>query len=337
MRRLFAIVVLAALGWSGWWYWSASMREAALTAWLDERRAAGWMAEAEDISVTGFPNRVDAIVTSLELADPRSGWSWTAEEFQILSLSYKPHHVIAVWPGEQVVASPYETTRIQSALMRGSVVFDPRPSLPLNRSTIEIEDMQLVGDSGWTASLGRGVLATKRSEPGTAPDHAYDIGFRAETLTLPSGWTTGIERAGVLPSAIETADLDATLVFDRPWDRPAVESENPVLERISIRDMRLLWGSLDLRARGELTADARGYAEGRLDLRARNWREMLRVAVNAGMIGENMAGAVETGLGLLARLSNDRNTIEVPLAFRGGETRLGPIVIGEAPRLARRY
>jgi hypothetical protein len=109
-----------------------------------------------------------------------------------------------------------------------------------------------------------------------------------------------------------------------------------VLERVSIRDMRLLWGSLDLRARGELTTDARGYAEGRLDLRARNWREMLRVAVNAGMIGENMAGAVETGLGLLARLSSDRNTIEVPLAFQNGETRLGPIVIGEAPRLARR-
>jgi hypothetical protein len=337
MRALFAIVVLAALGWSGWWYWAASTREAALVGWLDERRAAGWVAEAEDITVNGFPNRVDAIVTALELADPRSGWSWTAEEFQVLSLSYKPHHVIAVWPGEQIVASPYETTRIQSELMRGSVVFDPRPGLPLNRSTIEIEGMQLTGDSGWTASLAKGVLATKRSEPGTAPDFSHDVGFRAEALTLPSAWTTGIERAGLLPSAIEAADLDATLVFDRPWDQRAIEAENPVLERVSIRDMRLLWGSLDLRARGELTTDARGYAEGRLDLRARNWREMLRVAVNAGMIGENMAGAVETGLGLLARLSSDRNTIEVPLAFQNGETRLGPIVIGEAPRLARRY
>jgi hypothetical protein len=337
MRTLFAIVVLAALGWSGWWYWAASLREAALTGWLDERRAAGWLAEAEDVTVNGFPNRIDAIVTGLELADPASGWSWSAPEFQVLSLSYTPHHVIAVWPGEQIVASPYETTRIESALMRGSVVFDPRPGLPLNRSTIEIEDMRLSGDGGWTASLAKGVLATRRPDPGTAPEFAHHIGFRAEDLSLPSAWTSGIGRAGVLPAAIETANLDATLVFDRPWDQRAIESENPVLERVNIRDMRLLWGSLDLRARGELSADARGYAEGRLDLRARNWREMLRVAVNAGMIGENMAGAVETGLGLLARLSSDRNTIEVPLSFQNGETRLGPILIGEAPRLALRF
>ena len=62
MRVLLAIVVLAGLGWSGFWFWNASLRERALAGWLEERRAAGWVAEAET-RVTGFPNRVDAIVT----------------------------------------------------------------------------------------------------------------------------------------------------------------------------------------------------------------------------------------------------------------------------------
>ena len=39
MRVLLAIVVLAALGWSGFWYWNASARDRALTNWLEERRA----------------------------------------------------------------------------------------------------------------------------------------------------------------------------------------------------------------------------------------------------------------------------------------------------------
>ena len=54
MRVLLAIVVLAGLGWSGFWFWNASTRDRALTNWLEERRAAGWVADGA-VRVTGFP------------------------------------------------------------------------------------------------------------------------------------------------------------------------------------------------------------------------------------------------------------------------------------------
>ena len=44
-----------------------------MTGWLAERRAAGWVAEAEDVRVRGFPNRVDTVVTDLDLSDPAGG------------------------------------------------------------------------------------------------------------------------------------------------------------------------------------------------------------------------------------------------------------------------
>jgi hypothetical protein len=336
MRILLAIVVAAGLGWSGWWFWNASMREAAVEAWLAERRDAGWVAEAEVVNVQGFPNRLDMIVTGLALADPVAEWSWTAPEFQVLSLTWKPHHVISVWPGEQVFATPYETVRIASEMLRGSVVFEPRPGLALDRTAIEIEEMRLVGDAGWEAVLGSAVLATRQSEPGTAPEHSHDVSFVAENLSLPEGWTAGLERAGVLPARMEAAELDATLAFDGPWDQRAIESDNPRLEQVAIRDLRVSWGQLDLRGRGTLRTDAEGYAEGEIDLRVRNWREMLEIAVNAGMIGSAAARGVETGLGLLARLTSDRNSIQVPLVFEGGRARIGPVPVGGAPRLAGR-
>ena len=34
MRTLLAIVILAAFGWSGWWYAQATARDRALTGWL---------------------------------------------------------------------------------------------------------------------------------------------------------------------------------------------------------------------------------------------------------------------------------------------------------------
>lgn len=335
MRALLAIVILAALGWSGFWYVQATARDRAMTGWLEERRDAGWVAEAADVRVTGFPNRVDTIVTGLDLADPASGWSWRAERFEVLSLSYRPNHVIAVLPGEQVVATPYETLHATSDRLRGSVIFKPTPRLELDHSTFEIENMRIVSDDGWQAAIGKAIFATRQAGE-DAPPFAHDVAFNGEGLALPADVTAGLDAGHVLPAEISTVALDATLAFDRPWDRPALEGANPVLEQVRVRDISVTWGKLDLRGRGTLDVDAEGFAEGRLDLRARNWRDMIDLAVSAGALDSSLAGAVRAGLDLIARLSSDGNAITVPLDFEDGVTRLGPIVLGPAPQLARR-
>lgn len=333
MRVLLAIVILAAAGWSGWWYFGATAHERAVTRWLDERRAAGWVAEARDVRVTGFPNRIDTIVSDLDLADPGAGWSWRADEFQVLSLSYRPNHVIAVLPGTQVVATPFETITATSETLRGSVIFRPNPQLELDHMTFEIGDMRLASDRGWTAGIGEAILATRRA---AEPPNAHDLAFNAEALALPAGLIAGLNAGAVLPEAISSVALDATLGFDRPWDRASVESGNPTLEEVRIRDVSLAWGRLDLRGRGTLAVDHEGFAEGRLDLRARNWQEMIDIAEAAGALDPTVAGAVRAGLGLIARIGGDAQAIDVPLDFADGLARLGPVVIGPAPVLARR-
>jgi hypothetical protein len=334
MRVLLAIVILAAAGWSGWWYVGATARDRAITGWLAERRAAGWVAEAEDVRVTGFPNRIDTFVTGLDLADPEAGWSWRADEFQVLSLSYKPHQFIAVLPGTQAVATPFETITATSDTLRGSMMFRPNPRLELDHMTFEIGGMGIKSERGWTAGIGKAILATRRAAEG--PPNAHDLTFNAENLALPAGVTEELNAGALLPDAISTVSLDATLAFDRPWDRSSVEGGNPALEEVRIRDVSLTWGRLDLRGRGTLEVDEDGFAEGRLDLRARNWQEMIDIAEGAGALDPGMAGAVRAGLGLIAQLAGDGNAINVPLDFADGVARLGPIVIGPAPVLARR-
>ena len=141
----------------------------------------------------------------------------------------------------------------------------------------------------------------------------------------------------MLPAEIGPIALDSTLVFDRPWDRPALEGDNPVLERVAIRDISLTWGKLDLRGRGTLDVDAEGFAEGRLDLRARNWEDMIERRRGGGRARPDARRRdARPASALIARLSGDRDALEVPLDFEDGRTRLGPILIGPAPRLARR-
>ena len=326
-----AAILVAILGWTAWWWILATARDNALTVWLEGRRAAGWVAEADDIAVSGFPARVDSRVADLSLADPRGGWSWRAERLDILQLAYKPQHVIAVLGGEQAVATPYDTFRATSETLRGSILFRPNPRLELDHMTFEIDDMAITSDAGLSASVGRAVLATRQAASGDA--FAHDLAFDAENLAVP-GLAGPAE--GVLPAAIGKVNLDSTLRFDRPWDRASVENDNPVLEGVEIRDLSLTWGKLELRGRGTLSIDAEGFAQGRIDLRARNWEEMLTVAENAGALNPTVASAVRSGLGLFARLAGDRTALDVPLDFEGGVARLGPIPIGVAPRLARR-
>jgi hypothetical protein len=335
MRRrvaiLAAVILAAILGWGAWWWVLATARDNALAAWLEGRRAAGWVAEARDLSVSGFPGRVDSHVADLSLADPRAGWSWQADSLDILQLAYKPQHIIAVLGGEQVVATPYDTFRATSDELRGSLLFRPNTRLELDHMTFEIAGMKIASDAGWTSSIDRAVLATRQAASGQA--NAHDLAFDAENLAIPR---LAEPAEGVLPAAIGKVNLDATLGFDRPWDRSTVENDNPVLEDVEIRDISISWGELDLRGHGTLSVDAEGFAEGRIDLRARNWEQMLTVAENAGVLDPTVSGAVRGGLGLLARLSGDRNALDVPLDFAGGVARLGPIPIGPAPRLARR-
>jgi hypothetical protein len=337
MRVLLAIVVLAASAWGGWWWWGATTLEGAVNRWLAERRAAGWVAEAAHVGVQGFPNRLDLTVQELDLADPAAGWAWQAEAFQVLMLSYRPNHVIAVLPGTQVISTPLDTATVTSALTRGSVVFEPNTALALDRSSFEIADMAIAGTAGWEARVAKASLATRQAEGENAPPFAHDLALSAETLVLPERLTAGLGGGDLLPEAIERLSLDARLDFDRPWDRPAVEAGNPVLEGIRIRDAAFTWGELDLRGRGTLSVDAEGFAEGRIDLRARNWGEMIAMAERSGLLGSGLAGTLRSGLDLIAMLSGDRNSLQVPLDFEDGVMRLGPVVIGDAPRLVYRY
>lgn len=333
MRTLLAIVILAALGWSGWWFFQSTMRDRAMEAWLADRRAAGWVAEASDVRVRGFPNRVDTVIEKLNLSDPEAGWSWQSDGLQILSLSYKPHHVIAVLTGEQVISTPYEEVRAVSDKLRGSVIFRPTPRLELDHATFEIGNMRLTGERGWTAGIGEAILATRQAADGTA--FAHDVAFNAESVALPPELLAGLRVEDVLPAEVGPVALDATLVFDRPWDRASVEGENPTLKQVNIRNVAFTWGRLDLRGNGTLNVDAQGFAEGRIGLDARNWQEMLDVAERSGALNATVAGAIRSGVGLLARLGGNSETLSVPLDFRDGVARLGPIPIGAAPRLAR--
>lgn len=335
MRILLVVLLVSAVSWAGYWVFGARAIERGLRDWLDARVAEGWVVSVEDLRTAGFPNRFDTTLDRIELADPATGWAWQAPFFQVLALSYRPHHVIAVWPDRQTLATPLQKIEVTSDPMRGSLVFAGGTAFTLDRATITAADMALVSTTGWRATMAESQIAVRRT-PATA-EHSYDIAFSATDLALPAGIAVRLGQGTLVGDTVQRLSVEAQVAFDTPWDRRAIEQSRPQPRRIDLTLVRASWGGLDLRIAGKLDVDDMGIPSGSITVKATNWREMLAMAQAAGVVPPNLGRLVEGGLAQIARMNGNPDTLDVPLRFSGGRISLGGVLpLGPAPRLVLR-
>ena len=330
MRKLVVILLVLSGLWSGYWYLGATAVERGLSTWLEQRRSEGWVSEYSLLETSGFPQRFETVVRDLELADPRTGVAWSVPEFRFHALAHKPNNITAVWPDSQRLATPLQKIEIGSANMVASITFEPGTSLTLEGFTADLEDLTLSSSRRWTLSLEKGTLSTRQTR---GRENTHDVFFETTTLRPPARFLRVLDPVARLPDNFKTLKIGATIGFDAPWDRFAIEQRRPQVTSMDIKDLRATWGRLDLRAAGDLVVDEAGTPTGRIEIRATNWRDMLRVAVDSGVIPQNISQTIENALELLAMASGNKKTLDVPLIFKNGRMSFGPIPLGRAPRL----
>lgn len=335
MRKLTVLMllaVLAAIGWGLFWLAGATATEKALAHWFDDRRAEGWLAETSALDTRGFPNRFDTTFEGLELSDPDTGVAWSAPLFQLLSLSYKPTHVIAVWPGTQQFSTPDAAYEIEAEGMRGSINLAASLSLETLSSTIETGPARLASSNGWTATVERGQLSMRQA-PGVEDPGVNDLFLTAIGVDPGSALLDRLDGVAGLGAAIDELTISARVRFDRPWDRRAIEIARPQPRDVALEAFTAHWGELRLTGSGALEIDAGGIPTGEIALEAVNWREMLAIAEATGAVSEGEARRYLQGLNLIASLSGDPDRLDVTLRFERGRAYLGPIPVGPAPDL----
>ncbi len=330
MNRLIVILLVISGLWMGYWVVGSTALERGMSAWIDARRAEGWAADVGEIDVAGFPNRFDSTLTDVHLADPETGVAWSAPFFQILALSYRPNQVIAVWPDEHVLSTPLQTITFTSDRARGSVYLEASSALALDRATIVTDALRMRSTLGWTVTLEEGRFATEQIP---ARENAHRIGTEMAGLTPSLATRSLLDPAGVLPDTIERVHLDASVGFTAPWDRFALEEARPQVTDIDLQDLSARWGDVTFRAAGSLSVDADGVPEGRITIRAVEWRRLLDMAVATGLVAEALGPTLERALELMASLSGRKDTLDAPLTFQKGFVSFGPIPLGPAPRL----
>ncbi|MFV0361282.1 DUF2125 domain-containing protein [Tropicimonas sp.] len=328
--RLLWLIAIVALGWSAWWGWGAWTTEHNLTRWLEARRAQGWQAEWSDISVKGYPTRIDTTISGLTLANTAAGWVWNTPFFQILGLNYEKNHYVLVWADSMDLQTPSERIAVDGEDLRGSVTFVPGAARELDDATLVFKGLALSSDAGWTATLDEMRLASRPNEnrANTMRDVALELaGLHPESAALQN-----LARLGIVSPNVERLNADLTVTFDRPWDRTALEdAHRPQPRAIDIRDAGILWGKLELRVAGDLTMDASGTVSGRMQIKATNWRDMLALMRQTGTVPDAVVDTIDAALKLLSGLVGPSDTLDIPLTFADGHTRIGIVPVGPAP------
>ena len=335
MRLMFTALVVLALGWSIYWAIGSGAGQKGLETWFEAREAEGWVAEYSDMSVEGFPNRFDAKFEDLALADPDTGLAWEAPHFEILALSYQPNHLIAVWPDSQRIATPLAKYDVTSDDMRASLRVAPQSDLTLNELTLTAKTLT-VAELGQTetARLDSLTLAAEKAPSGDLP--RYRLGVQADGFTPSDAWQKHLDPNGRLPEKLDQMRIDMTVEFDKPWNISAIEEARPQPRMIDLKSAEAQWGQLALAMAGKVTVDEQGQPEGDITIKARNWRDILQLAREAEALPPSLADTAESALSLLAQMSGNPTTLDIPLTLRGGRVWLGPAPLGPAPVLRLR-
>ena len=327
MKRLLVVIIIGAALWSGYWVVASQGAKAGFEAWFDARRAEGWQAEFASLEVNGFPNRVDSTFEAPVLADPDTGLAWEAPFFQIFALTYKPNHIIAVWPKSQRFLTPGAKYDIASENMRASLVMAPETRLALERANLVAEAMAISqGDA--TSTLDGMQLAISRLD-GATQEYRLAVNVDGLMPSLPAGVT--LRTGGTLPRQLDALRADLSVKFTRPWDLSALEQNRPQPTRIKLKLAEAKWGALELALAGTLIINEAGRPSGRMTVKARNWRDILVIGRQMGWLPESWLGPVEQTLSLAAQLSGNSETLDLPLDFKDGAMAFGPIPLGPAP------
>ena len=327
MKRLLFVIIAAAALYAGYWFVGSNGATAGFERWFEDRRAEGWVAEVEEIKTRGFPSRFDTTLTNIALADPDTGVAYDAPFLQIFALSYKPEHLIAVWPKTQTIGSPFGKADITSDDMRASLIVKKNAVLALEKSNFVTEKLLAKLENGETYGASKALIAIEQTP---ATQNSYHFGIDLKDVILPQPKGIRLE-AGILPKTLEYARGDVTAVFDAPWDLNALQSLRPQPTNVTVKLVEAKWGQLELRLAGAFDVDAQGRANGKITIKAENWRDILTVSAATGAIPQQLVRPIEQGLSLLSGLSGNRNSLDLPLDLVAGQMKLGPIPIGPAP------
>lgn len=331
-RILFALLALSALavaGYTTYWFHVQGEVRKGLDRWLADRRAAGWIAETGEVSVSGFPGRIRMSLPAPRLDKP-GALAWRGPELTAEASPFDLTRVDLQAPGRHDFAWAGQQAWAEAGALTGLLDLDTagRPEelrLALDRLSARLPKGEEISADHMSATVDPLPAAD-----GSAPD-APSLAFTATLsgVILPPLPQLILDRK--LASAELTGHLRGRLGSTRPADilRWSAEGGTLELDRIALD-----WAPLALEGDGTIALDGRGQPVAALSSRIRGFNELMDRLARAGVVEPGAATAGRLVLSLLAKPdAQGRPAVPIPVTLQDGSLWLGPARVGRVPPL----
>lgn len=322
MKRLFAVIIVATLAYCGWWFYAAQDLRSDVEDWFAAQRAEGWTATYTDLSMRGFPSRTDLTISNPDITVPEEGFAWRAPFLQILALSYKPGHVIVVWPDTQTLTMPDGEMAVSSDGLRASVVFEGQKIL---RSNAEAPVLNIAGPEV-SVAVADAIFALEKF---ATTDSTYRVAVSAGRIatSLPNA------ASSIGPDALASLRADMDIEFDQPLRLDTHSESPPRPTRVNLKRSAITYGEVTFRVSLAASIDPQGVLTGDMSISAENWRKGIDAARENGDLPAEISDGLIDLLAMLSTFNGTRDSLDVTLGINGGTLLLGPVPVGRIPPL----
>ena len=330
-----SVVVLAAAGYSVFWWVAATRVVDGVDRWAEQRRAEGWTISYAPVRASGFPRWITLDVRKPEIEAPVTdgvaAWKGTALRTRMRPWRFRQVDFTALGehearhlhlPSRQVVVS-------RATGGRGTVFVgghDRPHQANVSMTAIAMTLPQATQDVYIGSLVATAKLPFRPSENSSATLDSILADVR-----LPAALKTP------LGNVVQRVDVAATLEGPlREGPLPAVlASWRDAGGNLKIRNLSVRWGPLDVKGRGGLVLDQDLQPAGRMTVRAQGFNETIEALTRDGHIRRKDANVARLVLNLFARpaANGGRPQVTVPLSIKDRVLIAGPQRLTRLPRI----
>ena len=310
-RAIIALVLAALTIWSVLWFVSQRTYRDSLLALAANLRESGLTVSHSDLRIRGYPNRLDATIKDLVIADPAKDNGWRAPFLQLMMLSYSTDHIIAAWPERQELRIAGRPHSVRSDGLRASLETGGRDS-EIERFVVESNRLAV---DGLPFTVEPMLLALRQREDRTG---GYEFSL---TAGLPAA-TPSPERNFRFWIPAGNGDLSANMHidFDRPLSGSTCVPGGGRILKLHVRQAELAWPSLSLRGEADLSFSEAGLASGTTTLTVSDPKALLE------LVERNLPDSETIG-SIAARIAGlRRQDVSIPFTVRDGKVSLGGLL-----------
>jgi hypothetical protein len=323
----FILLGVAAVAWTGAWFWARGEAQTRMDAAVAGLAQAGYPITWKTREVGGYPFRMDITLTEVSARAP-SGWALQAPRIE----GEAPMHALGSW----LIAAPAGVTfvrpvggpvAVKGDFIRASLTHMERRPPNLSFEGIKLTFTPQPGAQPFAlSSAGRVELHLR-----AGPD---DEGGVFASLDNGRAQLTGLAGriAGDKPiSAVWNSTLSKMSTFQgRDW-ASAVRHWSDAGGKVTVRNAGVTAGEAVLGVNsGTLAVGTDGRLSGALDVSLRQAPRALGVLGQGGVVSPEAAQAA----GAVAQAREQAGgAAQASINFQAGQTTLGPVAIGPAPKV----